>query len=148
MLVVGKEGRFEENVNLAKRCGVQARVVFTGMVPYTEVPKYISAMDICLIPFARGAISENALPLKLFEYMACEKPVITTELAGVKGVAGDGVMYANDAKGYENKISELYGNDILRRDMGRAGRRLVESGYEWGRIVKRMEEVLVETAAM
>lgn len=148
MLVVGKEGEFEENVNLAKRCGVQARVVFTGMVSYTEVPKYISAMDICLIPFARGAISENALPLKLFEYMACEKPVIATELAGVKRVAGDDVMYVNDAKGYEKRISELYGNDELRRDMGRAGRRLVESGHDWKGIVKRMEGVLIETAAM
>jgi len=66
MLVVGKEGRFDENVDLAKRCGVRTRVVFTGMVPYAQVPRYISAMDVCLIPFGRGAISENALPLKLF----------------------------------------------------------------------------------
>jgi len=66
MLVVGKEGRFDENVDLAKRCGVRTRVVFTGMVPYAQVPRCISAMDVCLIPFGRGAISENALPLKLF----------------------------------------------------------------------------------
>jgi len=66
MLVVGKEGRFDENVDLAKRCGVRTRVVFTGMVPYAQVPRCISAMDVCFVPFGRGAISENALPLKLF----------------------------------------------------------------------------------
>lgn len=146
MLVVGKEGRFDENVDIAKRCGVRTRVVFTGMVPYTQVPKYISAMDVCLIPFGRGAISENALPLKLFEYMACEKPVISTELPGVKRAAGDGVMYASSANDYEERISELYNNDGLRRDMGMAGRRFVEEDYDWEKIVERMEKVLLAVA--
>lgn len=146
MLVVGKEGRFDETVDLAKRCGVQMRVVFTGMVPYTQVPRYISAMNVCLIPFGRGAISENALPLKLFEYMACEKPVVSTELPGVKRVAGDGVMYAASANDYKERILELYDNGGLRHDMGKEGRRLVEAGYDWEKIVGRMEEVLLGAA--
>jgi len=146
MLVVGKEGRFDETVDLAKRCGVQTRVVFTGMVPYTQVPRYISAMDVCLIPFGRGAISENALPLKLFEYMACEKPVVSTELPGVKRVAGRGVMYAASANDYKERILELYDNGGLRHDMGKAGRRLVEAGYDWENLVRIMEEVLLVAA--
>ena len=147
MLVVGKEGRFDETVDLAKRCGVGTRVVFTGMVPYTQVPKYISAMDVCLIPFGRGAISANALPLKLFEYMACEKPVVSTELPGVKRAAGDGVMYAASANDYKERIVELHDNGGSRYDMGKAGRRLVEAGYDWEHLVGRLENILIETAA-
>jgi len=144
MLVVGKEGRFEENVRLAEKCGVSDRVTFTGMVPYSQVPKYISAMDICLIPFKRGAISENALPLKLFEYMACEKPVISTELPGVKAIAGDKVMYVSDKEGYKEKVDELYKNEELRHEMGKIGREFVENGYSWEKIVKKLECLLEE----
>jgi len=121
MVVVGKEGRFDENVKLAKNCGVSDRVTFTGMIPYSQVPRYISAMDVCLIPFKVNAISENALPLKLFEYMACEQPVISTELPGIKAVAGDKVMYASDKDKYKEKIEELYKNEELRREMGKTG---------------------------
>ena len=142
MLVVGREGRFEENVDLARQCGVADRVIFTGMVPYSQVPEYISAMDACLIPFQRGAISENALPLKLFEYMACNKPVISTELLGVRSVVGDSIMYAENATDYKERIIKLYNNNELGRDMGMTGRRIVEADYEWEKIARRMEQIL------
>ena len=137
MVVVGKEGRFDENVRLAKKWGVSNRVTFTGMVPYSQVPKYISATDVCLISFKANAISEHALPLKLFEYMACEKPVISTELLGVKAVAGNKVMYASNKKEYKEKIMELYKNEELRREMGKTGREFVEEKYNWDKDVKR-----------
>ena len=47
LLIVGNEGRFQENVELAKKYNISDRVIFTGTVPYSEVPRYISAMDIC-----------------------------------------------------------------------------------------------------
>ena len=146
MLVVGNEGQFRENMDLAKKCGVTDRVRFTGMVPYTQVPEYISAMDACLIPFQKSAISENALPLKLFEYMACSRPVISTELSGVKNAAGDCVLYANNAGEYKSQILELYNEDQLRHKMVISGRRLVESTYDWANIVKRLENTLADVA--
>ena len=144
MVVVGKEGGFNENVRLAKKSGVSDRVTFTGMVPYSQVPKYISVMDVCLIPFKVNAISENALPLKLFEYMACEKPVISTELPGIKNVAGNKVMYASGNDKYKEKIEELFKNDELMREMEKTGREFVEENYDWEKIVERMECLLEE----
>jgi len=143
MVVVGKEGQFKENVELAKNYGVSDKVTFTGMVPYSQVPKYISAMDICLIPFKGGAISENALPLKLFEYMACEKPVISTELPGVKAIAGDKVMYAANHREYKEKIEFLFDDKELRQEMGKSGREFVVENYDWEKIVKKLEEMLL-----
>lgn len=143
MVVVGKEGGFNENVRLAKKCGVSDRVTFTGMVPYSQVPKYISAIDVCLIPFKKSRISESALPLKLFEYMACGKPVISTELPGIKNVAGEKVMYATNEKEYKERIAELYKNEELRHEMGKSGREFVAENYNWEKIVERMERTLL-----
>jgi glycosyltransferase involved in cell wall biosynthesis len=142
MLVVGKEGRYKENIELAQRYGVADRVTFTGMVPYSQVPKYISAMDICLIPFKRNAITENALPLKLFEYMACEKPVISTELPGVKAVAGSKVRYASDDAGYKEKIEEFLKVEGLRQEMGKDGRQFVNENYSWEEIINKLDCLL------
>ncbi|MGB7532380.1 MAG: glycosyltransferase family 4 protein [Halobacteriota archaeon] len=143
MVVVGKEGGFNENVRLAKKCGVSDRVTFTGMVPYSQVPKYISAIDVCLIPFKKSQISERALPLKLFEYMACGKPVISTELPGIKNVAGEKVMYATNEKEYKERIAELYKNEELMHEMGKSGREFVAENYNWEKIVERMERTLL-----
>lgn len=143
LLIVGKEGFFEQNINLAKSCGVADRVIFSGMIPYSQVPKYISAMDVCIIPFKKGGISENALPLKLFEYMACEKPVISTELEGVKKVAGNLVIYANNEDEYKEMFDLLYNDKNLRHKLGVAGRQFVEDNYEWEKIVDKLENLLL-----
>lgn len=145
MLIVGKEGKYEETIQLARKCGVSERVIFTGMVPYSKVPLYVSAMDVCIIPFNKSAISENALPLKLFEYMACQKPVISSELLGVKNAVNDLVMYANSEIEYFDQITELYNDSQLRVEMGNAGRQFVESTYDWNIIANQLEQVLMET---
>jgi len=143
MIVVGKEGDYDGNVKLAEKFGLSDRVIFTGMVPYSDVPNYISAMDVCLIPFKVNAISKNALPLKLFEYMACEKPVISSDILGVRNVAGNTVMYATTKEEYKEAILELYHNENLRLLRGIEGRNLVEGNYDWESIVGRMERVLL-----
>lgn len=146
LVVVGKEGRFEENVELAKMYGVENKVIFTGMVPYSEVPKYISAMDVCLMPFRGGAISEMAVPLKLFEYMACGKPVISTWLQGIHGVAGERVLYASGRDELKQRILALYEDEVLRKRLGADGRKFVEENYDWSNIVGKLEDVLINTA--
>jgi glycosyltransferase involved in cell wall biosynthesis len=49
-----------------------------GPVPFSEVPRLIKAFDVCLIPFRRDVIAECANPLKVYEYCALGKPVVST----------------------------------------------------------------------
>lgn len=142
IVIVGKEGGFSENVQLAKDCGVEDRVHFAGMVPYSQVPEYISAMDICFMPFKRSSISENAIPLKLFEYMACGKPIISTRMRGIESVAGDKIFYASEKDDYKKCILQLYNDEKLRKRMGLAGRTFVEQKYDWSILSKQLEETL------
>ena len=57
LLVVGQEGLYHENQELAKKYGVQEKVIFTGNVPYTRVPDYIAAMDAANLPSALNAFA-------------------------------------------------------------------------------------------
>lgn len=145
LLVVGSEGNFQENKELAKKYGVADRVIFTGMVPYTQVPKYVSAMDVGIIPFASNEVSQNALPIKLFEYLACEKPVISSELGPVKSKFSEDVLFASSCEDYVDKISMLYEDEKLRRKLGKKGRKISER-YNWESITAKLEKILIEVA--
>lgn len=55
-------------------------VHYLGKKDYDELPIYSSYFDVCIIPFIINEITLSTSPVKLFEYMASEKPIVTTDL--------------------------------------------------------------------
>jgi len=147
LFVVGGEGRIDELEAKAKIYGVQDRVISIGTLPYSEVPLAISAMDIGLIPFGSDTVAMNALPLKLFEYMACEVPVISQRIRPVIDAVGDNILYASNATELAEKIRLLLSSDSLRSDLGKRGRSIVTSKWNWQSIGKQLEAVLEAAAS-
>lgn len=148
LLIVGGGAGYNEVVRLAKEYGISKDVVFTGTIPYSLVPSYISCMDVGVIPFKLDKVSQDSLPLKLFEYMACETPVIATNVKGVIESVGNRVLYASDSEDYRKTITELYNNEGLRRTMGLMGRKFVEENYDWSKVSSDLEKVLRDTEDM
>jgi len=148
ILIVGEEGGLEKTINSARKFGVLDKTVFTGTVPYGLVPEYISCMDVCLIPFAKhkgmDAGEDGFCPLKLAEYLACEKPVISTQKTGMpEGI----VAYASTAEEYYDRILTLYNNPQLRSEIGSRGREIIQSSYSWSNSASILEKVLMEAAS-
>ncbi len=56
----------------------------------------MAATDICLLPFRLNAVSHAACPLKLFEYAALRKPIVSTPLREVQRIAGEFAFFARD----------------------------------------------------
>ena len=147
LLVIGEEGFFRENVELSKRHGVESKVLFTGTVPFGELPRYISVCDACVIPFRRNEVTTNAVPLKLFEYLACEKPVISTPIYGVRRFVGDRIKYYSDSRELLTQIGHLRKEEKHRLELGIEGRRFVESNYSWNVLCQRFEDVLIDAVS-
>lgn len=57
------------------------RVRFHGAIPQEQLPQVISEMDACLIPFVKNELTAAIYPLKINEYLAMGKPVISTDFA-------------------------------------------------------------------
>jgi glycosyltransferase involved in cell wall biosynthesis len=148
LLIVGGGVGYNEVVRLAKEYSISTDVVFTGTIPYSIVPNYISCMDVGVIPFKLDKVSQDSLPLKLFEYMACETPVIATNVKGVIESVGDLVLYASDSEDYSKKITALYNDEELKRKMGLMGRKFVEENYDWSKVSSDLEKVLRDTEDM
>jgi glycosyltransferase involved in cell wall biosynthesis len=98
LLLVGGGEQYEELKKLVNKLGLQSQVILTGFVDYSEVPKYINLADICINPFVINDITDIIFPSKIYQYLACEKPVIATKLKGMldifpPGKVGSGVYY-------------------------------------------------------
>lgn len=143
LLIVGEEGNLTYNKDLAKQMGIEEKVIFAGTVPHEEVPDYISAMDVCLIPFKNNGISQNAVPLKLFEYLACNKPVLSTKLRGVQDIMKNKIYYANSDDEYLDRIQRLsyLGS---RSEISEESRDFVVGNYDWKSISGNLERTLEE----
>jgi hypothetical protein len=72
-------------------------------VPYEQVPRYIQAMDVCLIPRKKEEISEAADSLKVYEYCALGKPVVST-IHFRSGASNVPIVVAADATDFVSAI--------------------------------------------
>lgn len=82
------------------------------------------------------------MPIKLYEYMAMEKPVITTRLPGILKEFGDdnGVIYVDTPEEVLNEAIKLVRTEITNEE-GRKARRFVEK-YSWDSITDEFEGIL------
>ena len=115
-----------------------------GWQPYEEVPKYIMASDICLLPAYKNDIMKNIVPIKMYEYMAEGKPVIATSLPGIMKEFGKdkGVIYVDRPEDALKRAVELMEDGSIKEE-GRKARKFVEK-YSWKNITDEFEGVLEE----
>jgi glycosyltransferase involved in cell wall biosynthesis len=64
-----------------------ANVTWLGARPFEEVPAHIQGMDVCAIPNRVNEFTRFVYPVKLHEYLAVGKPVISTPIPSVKPFA-------------------------------------------------------------
>lgn len=60
-------------------------VTFLGKKPREELPSYLKAFDVCLIPNRLNEFVKNTSPLKVYEFLAAGKPVVSPDIRGVQG---------------------------------------------------------------
>lgn len=90
LIVGGPESDKKEYEELAKRLGLgPTDVLFTGEIPGADVPAALAACDILAMPFPDlPHYRLHMSPLKMFEYMAAHKPIVTSDLPTIRDVLG------------------------------------------------------------
>lgn len=79
-------------------------IYFLGSKGYNELPYYAKYFSVCTIPFLINEITQATSPLKLFEYMALEKPIVTTDMKECRKYKS--VMIAKNSKDFINLIDK------------------------------------------
>jgi glycosyltransferase involved in cell wall biosynthesis len=108
VLVGGGELDAELRATVAD-AGLRDRVVFTGVVPYAELPSYLGVADVAINPFRPELLTHVALPHKILQYMAAGIPVVSTSLEGIRAVLGEdsGVTWVDAPSGVARVAADL-----------------------------------------
>jgi glycosyltransferase involved in cell wall biosynthesis len=141
-LIVGEGLMKEELINLAEKTGVLDKFIFTGAVPYEEVPKYINVSDVCIVP--KRPLKSGFSPLKLYEYMACGKSVVASRISGFEILEEQNAGFLVEPENPEelaNAVIKLLKDEKLREEMGRNGREYVVKNHSWESVARRVAEV-------
>ncbi|MDL1912303.1 glycosyltransferase family 4 protein [Chloroflexi bacterium CFX6] len=115
--------------------------IFTGFIPNQDLPLYQSAADILLMPYSRSIMGSSgtadsasvASPMKMFEYMAAGRAIVTSDLPVIREVLNErNAVFCkpDDLENWRIEIEELLADEPRRIELGRQARRDVE-GYTW-----------------
>jgi len=127
-------GNKDETGRMKKRY-LSANILFISKRPYPEVPYYLKAADVLVLPNKKGnEISEKfTSPMKLFEYMASGTPIVASNLPSLKEILSEEMAMffePNDPGDLLRAIEETFGD--CRSAEERAGRAVADvSRYSW-----------------
>jgi glycosyltransferase involved in cell wall biosynthesis len=141
LVVVGSGWRLPELKEMASEMGLDGRVVFTGAVPYREVPEYLAAADVVVACFEDNEATRAKSPLKVVEYLAAGKAIVASAVGEVERmVSSCGVLVpAGDIMALSDAVYDLLLDDGRRSELARKSREKAERVHSWAAVAGNLE---------
>jgi glycosyltransferase involved in cell wall biosynthesis len=148
-LVVGDGVMKNRLLEIASETGVTDKFTFTGRIPYESVPVYINAADVCVAPFIKDRNSKIGLSaLKTYEYLACGKPIVASNIPGVKDLIdlsrGGISVPSENPEELANAVVKLISDQEMRNIMGEQGRKYVFENHSWDGVARKILDICHE----
>jgi glycosyltransferase involved in cell wall biosynthesis len=135
-------GRAEDTRYWENRIATEAlvNILFMGFIPNDRLPLFQAAADILLMPYERvisgssgGNSAAYASPMKMFEYMACGRPILSSDLPVLREVINNNnamLCPPGDIESWTDKLSDLVKDESLRKRLADQAFQDVAS-YTW-----------------
>lgn len=130
LVFVGKGPAFNTITEIATSNSLLARFFFAGQMKHEEIPDWLNAADIFVLPtYAEG------LPNVVLEAMSCRLPIVATKVGGIPEVVADGnsgiLIEPMNINQLVTAIDQLLSSNYLRENMGMRGRKIVKEKFSW-----------------
>ena len=142
LVLLGDGPEMKKLKETVKQKNLDSNVEFKGWIDRKDIPEHLSNASIGIGPLKRTIVTENALPIKVLEYMASSLPIIAKT-----GTLPDDVLKDNENGWFvENsselceKIIKLEQNPELVEKMGKNSLSMVQK-FSWERIVKSIIDI-------
>jgi UDP-galactopyranose mutase len=119
---------------------------YFGQRTYAELPQFLAGWDVALLPFACNAATRFISPTKVLEYMAAEKPIVSTPVADVSEPYGHVVRIAGTPEAFIAACERALGDSAAERARRAAIMRKIVNATSWDTTAKKMHD-LIEIAA-
>jgi colanic acid biosynthesis glycosyl transferase WcaI len=124
----------------------EENILYLGEMPPEKIPSVLSVADVVLIPFPNNEVSHAASPLKLFEGMSMQKPIVASRVSGIQDVILDGengfLADPDNPDEWIQKLEAILNSEALAARIGENAKRTVEERFDWDLLAKQYEEVL------
>ena len=143
LLIVGGGEIKRDIVELAEKLDLKDKIRFVDSIPHAEVSKYLSCMDVLVLPSITTEKWKEQFGHVLIEAMSCEVPVIGSNSGEIPNVIGDAglVFKEKDATELAEKIKILMSDENLRKSLAKKGRKRVLKNYTWERIAEETYKI-------
>jgi glycosyltransferase involved in cell wall biosynthesis len=138
LMLVG-DGPLRQTIEAqAAALGIPDRLILPGPVPHSEMPDYLAAMEICVVPHSNAYRS----PIKLFEYMARGRAVVaprTEPIALIVRHGENGLLFnPEDDNDLRTQLAALIADPDLRRRLGEQSRNDVRKRFTWAQNAREL----------
>jgi phosphatidylinositol alpha-mannosyltransferase len=138
LLIVGPGTRLRKNYEKYVRRHGLKDVVFTGHVPYDDLPRYYKTADV----FCAPATGSESFGIILLEAMAVGKPIVASSIDGYARLVTPGaeglLVPQRDEKMLAQALISLLSDEPLRQQMGDRGK-LKAREYDWKHLAQKIE---------
>jgi glycosyltransferase involved in cell wall biosynthesis len=142
-------GDGEEKVELVKQAQRShlKNVTFLEPLPHHQMPQLLAASDICLVPTRKVPLLETTIPLKMFEVMACAKPMVLGAKGKARQIAEENADAAigvepENAREFASAILYLYEHPEEAKQMGLRGRAYVQTNFDYDLLTTKVDAQL------
>ena len=115
-----------------------------GMQPYERLPYLLAGWDVAMLPFVLNESTRFISPTKTLEYMAGEKPVVSTRIRDVMVLYGEAVLVADSAQGFIAACESILAATLARRCQRAISMLNLVSQHDWSRSADSVHELLTE----
>ena len=132
-VIMGSGDSLEDLRVMSRELKLENNVELTGYVSDGELRANLSAADICLDPDPSSPLNDVSTWIKIMEYMAYGKPIVSFDLKETRYSAQDAALYVepNNERRFALAIAKLMDDPTLRARMGAFGRTRVERELQW-----------------
>jgi len=135
-VIMGTGDSLQDLRDLAGTLQLNGCVELTGFVSDEDLQSNLAAADICVDPDPSSPLNDVSTWIKIMEYMANAKPIVSFDLKETRFSAGEAAAYAkpNGESEFAEMIAHLMEQPELRRKMGTYGRQRVEQELQWTKV--------------
>ena len=139
-VIMGTGDSLRDLRGLAEKLQLNGCVELTGFVSDEDLQANLAAADICVDPDPSSPLNDVSTWIKVMEYMASAKPIVSFDLKETRFSAGDAAIYVqpNNETEFAQAIAQLMDQPELQQKMGAYGRRRVEHELEWNTVGKNL----------
>jgi glycosyltransferase involved in cell wall biosynthesis len=119
-----------------------ANIHYTGMKPYDKLPNYLKAFDIAMMPFALNDATKYISPTKTLEYMAGQKPIISTAVYDVVRDYSRCVEIVSDENEFCQAIDKVLHTNHKEKEKRKKQYDNILKATSWDQTAEKMYEII------